>query len=89
MVFMFVGCGTYKGGTLTEGNVIQAGIKVPTSSSISLQVLNYIDGMVLQWEDDVDIEINRTTSSESHALGMFDTTTTNSTSITIHKKEKN
>lgn len=81
-----LGCSTWKGGTVTDGVSLNAGIKFPNTSATTFQLISYVNGCTFAWESDCELTYDRTTVTSSELFGIWNSTSTNKTSISLMKK---
>lgn len=85
-LLLLCGCvSAYKGGTISDGTSLVIGLKTPITSTgtTTLQILSYVNGLIVSWENNVNVEIRRSQTESLNAFGIWQSSKTNHTDMIV------
>ena len=79
-----LGCTNYKGGKITEGTDIAAGMSVPQSGgTLQIDALNFVSGFRFLFCENAGVKCRYATTNTVSAFGVYGSTTVKSVEIEL------
>ena len=79
-----IGCTSYKGGKITEGTDIAAGMSIPQSGgTLQIDALNFVSGFRFLFCENAGVTCKYTTTNTVSAFGVYSSTTVKAVQIEL------